>query len=171
MEQDMSQPRMATSMPASTPTVGVSRGEIGPDLRKKARPGEAVIQFLLRISGAVSILITAGIVLVLLYDAWVFFTRPEVSVWSFLTGTAWQPQINQFGIFPLLNATILTSIIGLSVAMPLGLMIAIYLSEYASPRARAILKPILEILAGIPTVVFGFFALGFMTPLIRVDPW
>ncbi len=171
MEQDMSQPRLVTSLPASAPVspsgLGVSRGEISPDLRKKARPGESAIQFFLRISGAVSIFITAGIVLVLLYDAWVFFMRPEVSLWSFFTGTAWQPQINQFGIFPLLNATILTSIIGLAVAMPLGLMIAIYLSEYASPKARGILKPILEILAGIPTVVFGFFALGFMTPLIQ----
>jgi phosphate transport system permease protein len=171
MGQDMSQPRLAISVPASsggsTPTVDAGRGDISLDLRKKARLGEAVIQFFLRISGAVSIFITAGIILVLLYDAWVFFTRPEVSLWRFFTETAWQPRINQFGIFPLLNATILTSIIGLTVAMPLGLMIAIYLSEYASPKARSILKPTLEILAGIPTVVFGFFALGFMTPLIQ----
>jgi phosphate transport system permease protein len=86
---------------------------------------------------------------------------------EFFTGTVWQPQILKFGIFPLFNATMLTSFIGLLVAVPLGLMIAIYLSEYASPRARGILKPMLEILAGVPTVVFGYFALNFMTPLLQ----
>lgn len=159
----MSQPQLR---PVQAPA-GLQSGSISPELRKKVRPGEAVIQAVLRVSGLLSVLITAGIVLVLLYDAWVFFMRPEVSLWGFFSGTAWQPRIKQFGIFPLLNATMLTSIIGLTVALPLGWMIAIYLSEYASPRARAILKPTLEILAGIPTVVFGFFALGFMTPLIQ----
>jgi phosphate transport system permease protein len=159
MQQEISRPGLI-DLPAAG--AGVS-----PELRKKTRPGEVVIQAILRISGLLSVLITAGIVLVLLYDAWVFFMRPEVSLWRFFTETAWQPRINQFGIFPLLNATLLTSLIGLAVAIPLGLMIAIYLSEYASPRARSILKPVLEILAGIPTVVFGFFALGFMTPLIQ----
>lgn len=161
MQQEISRPGLLNAPAAAGPNA------ISPALRKKMRPGEAVIQAILRLSGLVSVLITAGIVLVLLYDAWVFFMRPEVSLWAFLTGTAWQPRIGQFGIFPLLNATILTSIIGLAVAIPLGLMIAIYLSEYASPRARSILKPVLEILAGIPTVVFGFFALGFMTPWIQ----
>jgi len=90
-----------------------------------------------------------------------------VTLVEFFTGTAWQPQILLFGLFPLFNATMLTSAIGLLVAVPLGLMIAIYLSEYASPRARSILKPVLEILAGIPTVVFGYFALNFMTPILQ----
>lgn len=144
-----------------------STGRISQELRKKRRIGESIIQAFLRVSGLLSVLITAGIVAVLFYDAWVFFMRPEVSFWRFLTETAWQPRIGQFGIFPLLNATVLTSAIGLSVAIPLGLMIAIYLSEYASQQARNILKPTLEILAGIPTVVFGFFALGFMTPAIQ----
>ena len=76
-------------------------------------------------------------------------------------------EILKFGIFPLLNATILTSVIAMMVALPLGIMIAIYLSEYASPRARGILKPVLEVLAGIPTVVYGYFALTLMTPLLR----
>lgn len=164
MQQELSRPGMIDA-PGSGP--GAGSGPISPELRKKMRPGEAVIQAILRFSGLLSVAITAGIILVLLYDAWVFFMRPEVSLWAFLTGTAWQPRIDQFGIFPLLNATLLTSVIGLAVAIPLGLMIAIYLSEYASPRARGILKPVLEILAGIPTVVFGFFALGFMTPLIQ----
>ena len=141
--------------------------EIARLLRKRRRPGEAAIGVLLRIAGAISVLTTAGIVAVLLYDAYLFFARPEPTLWNFLTDTTWAPQIDRFGIFPLVNATFLTSIIGMFVALPIGLMIAIYLSEYASPRARAILKPVLEILAGIPTVVFGFFALGFMTPVLQ----
>ncbi|MCS6845497.1 MAG: phosphate ABC transporter permease subunit PstC [Caldilineales bacterium] len=137
------------------------------DLRPKRRWGERLIEFSMWLSGLVSILITAGIVVVLLFDALAFFRRPEVKLVEFLTGTVWQPQILKFGIFPLFNATMLTSAIGLLVAVPLGLMIAIYLSEYASPRARGILKPVLEILAGVPTVVFGYFALNFMTPILQ----
>jgi phosphate transport system permease protein len=137
------------------------------DLRKRSRPGEAIIRALLLASALVSILTTAGIVLVLIFDAIKFFARPEPTLLEFFTGTVWQPQILKFGIFPLLNATIVSSLIGMAVALPLGLMIAIYLSEYASARARGVLKPTLEILAGIPTVVFGFFALGFMTPLLQ----
>jgi phosphate transport system permease protein len=79
----------------------------------------------------------------------------------------WQPAIGKFGILPLLNATVLTSLAAMLIALPLGLAIAIYLSEYASPRARGLLKPVLELLAGIPTVVYGYFALTFMTPLLR----
>ncbi|MFO7635213.1 MAG: phosphate ABC transporter permease subunit PstC [Caldilinea sp.] len=137
------------------------------DLRPRRRWGESLIQFSLWLSGIVSILITLGIVVVLLFDALAFFQRSEVTLAEFFTGTAWQPQILMFGIFPLFNATMLTSAIGLTVAVPLGLMIAIYLSEYASPRARGILKPVLEILAGVPTVVFGYFALNFMTPILQ----
>ncbi len=86
---------------------------------------------------------------------------------SFLPAPSGIPQIGQFGIWPLVTATLMTSIIAMVVAIPLGLFVAIYLSEYASPRARSILKPILEILSGIPTVVYGYFALTFMTPLLR----
>ncbi|MFZ2486898.1 MAG: phosphate ABC transporter permease subunit PstC [Anaerolineae bacterium] len=137
------------------------------DLRRRSRPGEMLIRAFLIFASLVSVLTTAGIVLVLIYDAIKFFARPEPTLQGFFTGTIWQPQILKFGIFPLFNATLLTSAIGMVVALPLGLMIAIYLSEYASPRARNILKPMLEILAGIPTVVYGFFALGFMTPLLQ----
>jgi phosphate transport system permease protein len=155
------------------PIPGMPPGEQTPgepvslDLRKRARPGEAFIQFMLRLAAFVSVLTTAGIVIVLIFDAIKFFRRPEPTLWEFFTGTIWQPQILKFGIFPLFNATILTSLIGMFVALPIGLMIAIYLSEYATPHARGILKPTLEVLAGIPTVVFGFFALGFMTPLLQ----
>jgi phosphate transport system permease protein len=137
------------------------------DLRKKPRPLETIIRGFLLACGAISIFTTAGIVLVLIFDAIKFFQRPEPTLTEFVTGTSWQPAINKFGIFPLLNATILTSLIGMALALPVGLGIAIYLSEYATPKFRATLKPILEIIAGVPTVVFGFFALNFMTPILK----
>ena len=95
------------------------------------------------------------------------FVSNRVSLVEFFTKTRWNPQIGYFGIWPLLNATLITSLIAMVVALPLGLSIAIYLSEYSSTRARSILKPTLEVLAGIPTVVYGYFALTFMTPLLR----
>ncbi|NIW50331.1 MAG: phosphate ABC transporter permease subunit PstC [Gammaproteobacteria bacterium] len=95
------------------------------------------------------------------------FSSYRVSLVEFFTKTDWNPQIGRFGIWSLLNATLMTSAIAMLVALPLGLSIAIYLSEYASYKARSVLKPILEILAGIPTVVYGYFALTFMTPLLR----
>lgn len=96
------------------------------------------------------------------------FTSNRVSLVEFFTKTKWNPQIGDFGIWSLLNATLMTSSIAMLVAVPLGLSIAVYLSEYASSRGRSILKPTLEILAGIPTVVYGYFALTFMTPLLRI---
>lgn len=95
------------------------------------------------------------------------FRADRVSLVEFFTGTQWIPQIGRFGILPLVNATLMTSTIAMLVALPLGLAIAIYLSEYATERARSVLKPIMEVLAGIPTVVYGYFALTFMTPLLR----
>jgi phosphate transport system permease protein len=95
------------------------------------------------------------------------FIGNRVSLLEFFTNTRWAPQIGEFGILPLVMSTLITSSIAMLVALPLGLSMAIYLSEYASRRARAIIKPVLEILAGIPTVVYGYFALTFMTPLLR----
>lgn len=95
------------------------------------------------------------------------FIGKEVSIPEFLTGTRWAPRIGQFGMLPLLLSTMITSFIAMLVALPLGLGSAIYLSEYASMRIRSLLKPILEILAGIPTVVYGYFALTFMTPVLQ----
>ena len=95
------------------------------------------------------------------------FIGTNVSLIEFFTSTKWNPQISQFGILPLVNATLMTSTIAMIVALPLGLSVAIYLSEYASERARGFIKPTLEVLAGIPTVVYGYFALTFMTPILR----
>jgi len=137
------------------------------DLRRRRRPLETVIQGFLFFCGAISILTTMGIVFVLGKESLLFFGSGEVNLVEFFTGTEWQPAIGKFGILPLLNATLTTSLAAMLIALPFGLGIAIYLSEYASPGARSILKPILELLAGIPTVVYGYFALTFMTPLLR----
>jgi phosphate transport system permease protein len=136
-------------------------------LDKQARPREAIIQALLFMAGLISVLTTIGIVYVLLSQAWLFFSDPQVSVIEFFTGTTWQPRIGKFGVWPLLSATLMITFIAMLIALPAGLGTAIYLSEYAAPRTRARLKPVLEILAGIPTVVYGFFALTFMTPLLK----
>ena len=218
-------------------------GNSGVDLRRKRRWGETIIQALLFLAGAFSILTTVGIVYELGKESLTFFTRElweqsnkeltasiyefedeimvsesgrtlevgeiirigeedmqitaidestltvvrgfrdteivshpgeaeiftsrKVSLWEFFTGTKWNPQIGQFGLWALLNATLMTTSIAMLVALPIGLSIAVFLSEYASHKARQILKPILEVLAGIPTVVYGYFALTFMTPLLR----
>jgi len=137
------------------------------DMRHKRRLGESLVQTFLFFCGVVSIFTTLGIVFVLGREALLFFAKPEVSVWEFFTTTQWQPAIGNFGIWPLVTATLVTSIIAVAVALPLGLAVAIYLSEYASPKARGTIKPIMEVLAGIPTVVYGYFALTFMTPMLR----
>ena len=136
-------------------------------LKKTPRIGESIIEASLFIAGIASVLVTIGIVFILVKDALAFFFFFEVTIFGFFTDTIWQPQIGRFGIWPLLSATLMVSFIGMLVALPLGLAAAIYLSEYASSRARNTLKPILEVLAGIPTVVYGYFALTFMTPLLR----
>lgn len=213
------------------------------DLRKKRRIGESTIQGFLFIAGALSILVTLGIVYELGREAMLFFTRKQwestnkvitqsiepgftafdvsesgatlregdlirlrneemiivdvlserlkvvrgaedtqplfheegtslekatqVTLMEFFGKTEWNPQIGKFGIWALVNATLMTSLIAIIVALPVGLGVAIFLSEYANHRTRSILKPILEVLAGVPTVVYGYFALTFMTPLLR----
>jgi phosphate transport system permease protein len=136
-------------------------------LQKRSRPGERIIQTTLLFCGIISIFTTIGIVYELGKESFLFFSSPEVNLFDFLTKTRWQPQIGQFGVLPLVNATLMTTFFAMLIALPLGLGSAIYLSEYASVKARSILKPMLEILAGIPTVVYGYFALTFMTPIIR----
>jgi phosphate transport system permease protein len=213
------------------------------NLKKKRNLGESIIHSFLFLSGALSILITIGIVFELGTESMLFFTRKQwertnkvitqaiepgltefnisesgatlregdlirlrneemdvievqdgrlkvargaedtepvfhnegtaiekatqVTLLEFFGKTEWNPQIGKFGIWALVNSTLMTSLIAISVALPIGLSVAIFLSEYASHRFRSFLKPILEVLAGIPTVVYGYFALTFMTPLLR----
>ncbi len=137
------------------------------ELQRRRRPLEMLIQGSLFIAAAISIVTTVGIVYELGKEALLFFRSEEATLGEFLGSTSWQPAILDFGIWPLVLATLLVSLIAMLVALPVGLATAIYLSEYASERVRSVLKPLLEILAGIPTVVYGYFALTFMTPLLR----
>jgi phosphate transport system permease protein len=137
------------------------------DLKKKLRISETIIQGSLFFAGVLSIFITIAIVYELGKEALLFFNDPDVTLLKFFGTTKWQPGIGQYGIWALVSATLTTSAIAIFIALPLGLASAIYLSEYASNRMRSILKPILEILAGIPTVVYGYFALLFVTPILK----
>ncbi|MBP8917090.1 MAG: phosphate ABC transporter permease subunit PstC [Chitinophagales bacterium] len=128
---------------------------------------EKIIEFLLALSGAITVLTTIGILSVLLYESVLFFK--EVSIIEFFTDTQWTPLFDDkhFGILPLIAGTVLTSFIAIAVALPIGLSIAVYLNEYAHPKVRQTIKPMLEILAAIPTVVYGFFALTVVTPFLQ----
>lgn len=134
---------------------------------KRPRPAETAIHIFLIFCGLLSVLTTIGIVWVLLSQALLFFNSGLVDLAEFFSAARWQPQGGEFGIMSLVSATLMTSLFAMLVAVPLGLGAAVYLSEYASEKLRATLKPILEILAGIPTVVYGYFALTFMTPVLR----
>lgn len=128
---------------------------------------EGTVEGVFLLCGLSSIFITVGIVAVLAYEALGFFR--EVSIIDFLTGTEWTPLFadKKFGILPLVAGTLLITGIALSVALPLGLTVAIYLSEYAPHKIKEIAKPILELLAAVPTVVYGYFALLFLTPILQ----
>ena len=138
-----------------------------PKRSQRSKIGERLIRLLLLLCGSLSIFTTLGIVAVLIFETIEFFR--EVSIFSFFTDTQWTPLFadKHFGILPLLSGTFLTTIIAVLVAMPVGLLSAIYLSEYASEKLRRTVKPALEILAGVPTVVYGYFALLFVTPLLQ----
>ncbi len=141
-------------------------GMFRPD-RKTAKLVEQIVKTIFAFFAFISVVTTIGIVLTLIFETVAFFQ--EVPLWRFLTDTQWTPRFTnkQYGILVLISGTFRTSLIASIVALPLGLLAAIYLSEYASPRARRWLKPALEILAGVPTVVFGYFALLLVTPFIR----
>ncbi|MGG0716487.1 phosphate ABC transporter permease subunit PstC [Robertmurraya massiliosenegalensis] len=128
---------------------------------------EKIIPKTLLVIAIISILTTFGILITLLSETIAFFR--EISFVEFFTGTVLKPlgQNAQFGVLPLLTGTLISSAIAMVVAIPIGLMTAVYLSEYASEKVRKVVKPILEILAGIPTIVYGFFALTFVTPILR----
>lgn len=168
-----------------------SAADIKQALRRQSRFGESVIEGFLFFCGAVSIFTTLGIVYVLVNETLLFINKvtgidfhavpwTDIGTKLYMFGeafigavplvfgdTMWQPAIERFGIWSLINSTLIVSGIAMLVALPLGLASAIYLSEYAPRNVRSILKPILEVLAGVPTVVYGYFALTLMTPVLR----
>jgi phosphate transport system permease protein len=142
------------------------RREEGKD-KKAQRLREGIIEKALFACAALSVLTTIGILGLFVFEAFGFFK--EVSIVEFLTGTLWTPlfEPQHFGVLPLVAGTLLVTVISIAVAVPIGLLTAIFLSEYASDRLRRFVKPVLEILAGIPTVVYGYFALTYVTPLLQ----
>ena len=151
-----------TARPSGSAPPGLTR------VRTRRSAGEQVIKVLLAGAAVLSVLTTMGIVVTLLTEASKFFG--EIPFGDFFLGTDWAPlaggDSQSFGVVPLLWSTLYLTLIALLVAIPLGLGVGIYLAEYASPRVRKIFKPIVELLAGIPTIVFGYFALTFFTPLL-----
>ena len=139
------------------------------DLRHRPfrRLSETFVEGLLLLAALSAVAITLAIVVILVYESSAFFA--QVPVWTFLTDTQWTPLFAnaRYGILPLLGGTLMTSLIALCFAVPLGTITAIYLSEFASPKVREVVKPILELIAGVPTVVFGYFALLFVTPMLQ----
>jgi phosphate transport system permease protein len=135
--------------------------------KTKLRWGERIMEGLLFVAAALAIAIVLGIVYVVLSESTKFFSH--VSVIEFLTSTTWTPLFDnpQYGIAPLLSGTFMATLVALAVAVPLGLLVAIYLSEFAGNRTRETIKPTLELLAAVPTVVYGYFALLFVTPLLQ----
>ena len=161
----MAEPRPAASSGAHGARVDLTRA---PSARSRF---EACVKVALMAAAAVSVLTTLLIVGSLLFESIEFFR--EVPIGAFLGGTKWTPQFagaqQSFGVLPLIWGTIYLSLIALLVAVPLGLLSAIYLSEYAPPRVRKSIKPVLELLAGVPTIVFGYFALTFFSPKVLND--
>lgn len=159
-----------TALPANSPLASVARTQGRPRSRSLRRMRETVITAALIAAGLFSVLTTFAIIGVLLEETRRFFTMPEVSLREFFLTATWQPLLGaekHFGVWPLVCGTMLVTGVSAALALPLGLITAIYLSEYAPRRLRAWLKPVLEILAGIPTVVYGFFALTLITPALQ----
>jgi phosphate transport system permease protein len=135
--------------------------------KKKTYLQESIIQMILALFASISILTTIGIVFSLMFESVIFFN--EVSIIEFFTTIRWAPVFDppSFGVLPLISGTLLIAVLSSMVSLPLGLGSAIYLSEFASSKARKLIKPILELLAGVPSIVYGYFALTFITPLLR----
>lgn len=134
------------------------------------RARESVLVASILACAVFSIGVTVSIIVLLARESSLFFLRDEVTLWSFLIGTRWEPLLgaqHHYGVLPLVGGTLLVTGIAAATALPLGLVSAIYLSEYADRRVRAVVKPVLEILAGIPTVVYGYFALTVITPALN----
>jgi phosphate transport system permease protein len=141
-------------------------GKLGYSFRRNLH--ERFIEVLLFLSAVLSVAIMLAIIVMLVKESFIFFR--QVSFWEFLTDTQWTPLFDEahYGILPLVSGTVVSSLIALLVALPLGTLIAIYLSEFAPFAVREIAKPFLELLGGIPTVVYGYFALLFVTPLLQI---
>ncbi len=160
----------AVTRGSSSPGTGPRPGPPTPEdpvrgiRRTRGRYGEKLALGVLAGAATLTVAVTVAIFLSLLFPAIEFFR--EVSVWEFLTGDRWAPRFSDadFGVLPLLSGTLWTTLIGLAIAVPFGLGAAVYLSEYAHERTRRVLKPVLEVLAGIPSVVYGYFALYFVAP-------
>lgn len=146
---------------------GRPRLTVSPAFLARRRVVDRVMRIVLFLSAALSVLVTAGIVYVLLSESIKFFA--QVSIVDFLTDTQWTPvfQDKHFGIMTLVSGTLMSSLIALIVAIPAGTVLAIYLSEFARPQVRETIKPFLELIAGVPTVAFGYFALLFLTPIFQ----
>ena len=136
--------------------------------KTKTKPLESVVKFFITLSAFAAILISIAIVFTLLTEAINFFQDPEVTIREYFTATRWTPTFKNpvYGVLPLISSTLYIALIACLISFPLGLFSAIYLSEFASRRRRKVIKPIMEILAGVPTVVFGYFALNWITPNI-----
>lgn len=153
--------------PSPSPPSGAARLAQYARLKQARKRREKLIELVLLMTASVSVLTTLGIVYILVKESIVFFSEVPLSL--FLTDTQWTPLFSDahFGIGVLMSGTITSSLVALAVAIPLGTVIAIYLSEFAGHKKREVLKPILEILSGIPTIIYGYFALLFVTPLIQ----
>ncbi len=136
-------------------------------IRRFRRTSESIIEALLLLAALSAVAITIAIVSILIHESSAFFAH--VSLWTFLTDTQWTPLFEnpRYGILPLLSGTLTTSMVALLFAIPMGTIAAIYLSEFARPRVREAVKPLLELISGVPTVVFGYFALLFVTPVLQ----
>jgi phosphate transport system permease protein len=145
------------------------------DSQLRSRAAQRVTEFWIRAllvgSAAFSILTTSVIIVLLAVETWQFFHRPGVDLSAFFFSTEWNPLDRyhpRFGVWPLISGTLMVTLVAMSVALPLGLVTAVFLSEYAPERVRAVLKPTLELLAGVPTVVYGYFALNVITPGLKL---
>jgi phosphate transport system permease protein len=155
----------------TTPRGPIERPPLDLSGKKNRQFSEQAVRWILIACALVTVLTTVGIITILLWEAFNFFK--EIPVTKFLFGTTWTPlfegEQQEFGVVPLVMGTLMTSFVAALISLPLGLLAAIYLSEVSGERARSILKPVLEVLAGVPTIVYGFFALTFITPVL-LDP-
>jgi phosphate transport system permease protein len=152
-------------MAAGTPAVGTASPGTRFRRRRTHHLAEQAIGWVLFACATVTVLTTVGIVTILLAEGLGFFR--EINLLDFFTGTKWRPPSALYGVLPLVSGTLLIAVGASVVSLPLGTLSAIFLSEYASPRIRGVIKPILEVLAGVPTIVYGYFALTWVTPLLQ----